>query len=400
MSAGRAAPTSSTVARPGVLGEVQHREVARGHRDHRRGRGRRGRTVRAAGHRQQQVVRAGPLVVVRVRRRGRHVARHRGHDLLDGLPVALRERRALALAVVGERPRSRSGGAAPCREPLQRAEHPVEALQRPHRLGPGRAGVVGDLVVVDEVAVDRPGRRGPSARRSSDDVEVAQQHVGDRPQQRTYAPARCTRGCTLRRRCRRAWCSSLTISPTDRTSAAGEAVRAGARTPASRARRGPAAATVAHGQQARRGVAGEDVADADAAVGEQAPAGRDAGLDHRGVRGPVGDHQPAGVLLVPAERRHLLGCAVQDARPGWPGWSPASRCASRTSVWLPARSQLAERRQVAGPDRPRAAAARTARRAARTAPPGRSPAGHGCAVPSAAASGRGTRRRCRRRRAS
>ena len=85
-------------------------------------------------------------------------------QLLQRLAVPLAERRPLALAVVREDdeligPRGLLGCG------LQHADEVVQPGERGQRLRPGRAGVVGDLVVVGEVAVDARVSRPSSARR-------------------------------------------------------------------------------------------------------------------------------------------------------------------------------------------------------------------------------------------
>ena len=225
--------------------------------------------------------------------------------------VPLEERRSLALTVVGQyddlvRVRQRVD------DPLQRAEHAVEAFERLQRLGPGRSGVVGDLVVVDEVAVDD---RGALDQLVGDqrDVQIAQQHVGDRAQEDVRAAA---------------------VDPRDQVAPAlppglvqlldhladaehqpaGGALRAGEEPDVARGCGSVGSAARLNTSHRARGVAGPVVADADPAVGEQSAAGRHPRLDLGGVAGPVRDHHPAGLLLVPAERRDLPGAAVQDAR--------------------------------------------------------------------------------------
>src|SRR5690606_16477077 len=64
------------------------------------------------------------------------------------------------------------------------------------------------------------------------------------------------------------------------------------------------------------GAAAEEVAAARAVDGEQPSVVgvRDGpALHFEGARGPAGDHERAGLLLVPAERGHVVVAAVQDA---------------------------------------------------------------------------------------
>ncbi len=68
-----------------------------------------------------------------------------------------------------------------------------------------------------------------------------------------------------------------------------------------------------HRQQRDRRVPGEQVADADAVVGEQPTPVADSGLDQRRIRRVVGHHQVARLLLVPAEGGDVVVVAMKDA---------------------------------------------------------------------------------------
>ena len=96
-------------------------------------------------------------------------------DLAEALAVALLERRAEALAVVGEdhelvRARRVLGGLG------QGADRLVDAVERLERLDPLGAAVVGELVVVGEVRVDDV-RAAIHLLDDQRDVHVAQQDV-------------------------------------------------------------------------------------------------------------------------------------------------------------------------------------------------------------------------------
>ena len=131
---------------------------------------------------------------------------------------------------------------------------------------------------------------------------------------------------------------------------AGEAVRGGheggpaPRRPAGQRR-------VTDREQVGRGVAAERVADADPAVAQQAPPVAEPPLDHRGVARPVGDHQPAGLLLEPAEAGicRLAPCRMPACDAGVVDGSPVCQARARVA----ARAQpVAQRGQVAGAYRP------------------------------------------------
>jgi hypothetical protein len=113
---------------------------------------------------------------------------HRGPDqFAQAAPVAVLERRPLALAVVGQhhetvRARSVRGGA------IQPAEVPVEPAQRVESVIALGAGMVGNLVVADEIGVDDRARQ----------VQVSDQclgrhvpadHRGEGPQERVQPAA-------------------------------------------------------------------------------------------------------------------------------------------------------------------------------------------------------------------
>ena len=125
---------------------------------------------------------------------------------------------------------------------------------------------------------------------------------------------RCTRGCTSSRRCRFAWNRSRTISATVReklrTSPSGrmQEAREHLTGPARPARH----LQPAHRHGGLRRIAGEQVGDRDAVVGEQAVAGAGPRLDDRGVLRPVGHQHAPQVAVVPAEGRDAVDGALQD----------------------------------------------------------------------------------------
>jgi hypothetical protein len=169
--------------------------------------------------------------------------------------------------------------------------------------------VVRHLVVVDEIAVDRRGAAGHLLG-GQRDVHVAQQHRRGPQRQERAGPADPGEQVAAPLLARLVQLGDhLADAQHER---AGESVRRShERRPASRrAARQPG---MAHRQQADHRVAAERVADADPAVAEQAAAVAEPRLDDRRVPGPVRHHQPAGVLLVPAEAGNLPGRAVQDA---------------------------------------------------------------------------------------
>ena len=266
--------------------------------------------------RQERVGRPGGLLQTRRRGHGDVAAGHQGPDqLLQRLAVPLPEGGALALAVVREddeliRPRGVR------RRRLQHPDEVVEAGQRGQRLRPGRTGVVGDLVVVGEVAVQR---RGPGHHLLDDQpgVEVAQQHVRDGPQQHVGAVP-VDPGLHVAALLSPGLVQLLEHLPHRQHQRAAQPVRVDEERGVAAGR--PVAAPsgdAAHRQQRGRGVAGEDVGDAHAPVGQQPATVAQPLLDLGGVPGVVGHQQPARLLLVPPERRHLRAGAVQQ--PGLAG---------------------------------------------------------------------------------
>ena len=263
----------------------------------------------------------------------------RADQVLERLPVAVAEGLPLRLAVVGEH------------------DQAVGA----RRLGAG-GGDPGDLAV--EVA--QHGERVVRARSRS----------GGRPRRRRGRSCRSTgRPARTSPTTAATWRSRWTTVPQARTSGVGAAAgdpradvvadlaagraalaadvgegedeRAGDRVGTGEVGRVVAAdrpAAVqrrAHRQHRVRRVAGEDVGAA-GAVGVQQPAPvRVPPLQLFGVARVVGDDRRAAVLLPPAEGRHVLVGAVQQARPGRRRSARTSRSPSCCSRWEPPRSQAA-----------------------------------------------------------
>ena len=132
-------------------------------------------------------------------------------ELAEAHAVALQERLAEALAVVGEddelvRPRGLLGRLD------QRRDRPVDAVERLERLDPLGAAVVGQLVVVGEVGVDDV-RAAVHLLDDQRDVDVAEEDVaGGAHAGVLHAAVHLRAGCPARR-VRRAWISSLMNSP-------------------------------------------------------------------------------------------------------------------------------------------------------------------------------------------
>ena len=213
----------------GVAGQVDHARLPGRDGDHARPRwsaGRRG----GAGGRPSARRRAGParrgtpssstLTRPRPRLAGRSPRRLRRRR-----PAAPRRPRASRRSAAGtSRPGSGRGRRAPrcgtarraSRRAVQRAEHPVEALQRLQRLRarPARRG--GRSRRSRRSRRRSTGAPRSSARRSATTLRSRSSTLVT-ARSTTYAPVRGHPRLDVRRRCRRAWCSSLSISPTDST---------------------------------------------------------------------------------------------------------------------------------------------------------------------------------------
>ncbi len=255
----------------------------------------------------------------------------------EGHAVTLEERRSLRLTVVGEHHHVIRAGRLADRL-FEAAELLVEPAQRVHRRLGEDARVVGDLVVPDEVGV----RRGHAA------VDIAHQRV-----QREVAQDRGGRGAQhridaaafqARFDLEAAGVASVDHLPHDVGDGQGEQ-------PAHRVRVGQhvvrrvLAVLGAVGDRAERedrilAVAGEHVRPRHATVDEQAVAVGLAVLDDRRIAGPVRREHLAEVLVVPAERRHVLVVAVEDAGLARPGL--------RRQVALPSGDLMGAAAQPAG----------------------------------------------------
>ena len=242
----------------------------------------------------------------------RHVApRERALDqLLEAVAVALLERRALRLPVVGEhddlvRPRRVAAG------PLDVGEVVVELAQGLERVGALEAGVVGDLVVARERGVDR-GTPAHHVGEHAGDDQVAHEDAQRRSHQRVDAaavPARAhvPAGPSEGR-------DQLEDHlPDEEDQRAGHVVAVREKGPVAGV--GPLLRVhAADGEDRLVRLAGEQVAAARAAVDQQADAGRSPALDLRAVGRRRARHQRRGLLLDPAERRDVLVGAEQDPR--------------------------------------------------------------------------------------
>ncbi len=263
-------------------------------------------------------------------------------------------------------------------------DHPVEPLERAHRLGPGRSGVVGDLVVVEHVDVDHRGAARHLVGHDRD-AQVAQHHRGQ-PAQEDERPhpgdPRHDVAALLAPPLEQLGEDLAELSSTaERNSPVREVKNAAApRSPGSRAWLIVIACWAASPEN-RLATLTPPWASRPRAVGEVL-------LRHgRVVRAAALEH-PAALLVEPAERRDRRGVAVQQHRlPGRGG---------RRQAGVPRVQPVAARRAAArsgrGPPRPRppgAAAARPPRRAGRPAGPGRRRRSAWRGGPSGRAPGRG-----------
>ncbi|GMA26433.1 hypothetical protein GCM10025864_41920 [Luteimicrobium album] len=236
-------------------------------------------------------------------------ARQPAHERLEGQPVRLREGLAERLAVVGEHDDVVGPRGLPA-ELLEQPDDAVEALERAQRLGPQRARVVGDLVVVDEVHEDH-GRPLHHLLGDERRVEVAQQHVGDRAQGRVGAQARDAR-LDAPRRLLPALVQLLDELADREQQGPYEHEGTRAELDEGRARPEPPP-RAADDEQARRRAAAEHRGDRRAAPGEQ-PGARlhETLLEERGVARVVGHEEPAQLAVPPAERGDAVRGAVQQ----------------------------------------------------------------------------------------
>ena len=235
-------------------------------------------------------------------------------ELVDPVAVALLERRALRLTVVGEdddlvRPRCVGASA------LDAAELLIELAQRLERVGALEAGVVRHLVVARERRVDG----GPTLHHVLEDAvddQVADEHAERAAHQRVVAAAMAARlhVAALRAARRRDLERDLPEREDEHTRDV-EAVREERAVARVRALLG---VHPADGEDHVVGLAREEVAAARAAVAEQAVA-RVAALDLRAIGRSRARHRRRRLLLDPAERRNVLVRAEQDAGLGGTG---------------------------------------------------------------------------------
>ena len=231
-------------------------------------------------------------------------------QLLEAVAVALLEGRALGLAVVGEHDDLVGARSEPPR-PGDAVELLVELAQGLHRVRPLQARVVRDLVVAREGGVDRGAAPHHVGQHAVDD-QVADDHAHRRAQERVdaaavpagpdVAPGRADRRRPLQQHL-----------PAEQDQGPGDVEAVGEERPVAGVR--PLLRRHAADREDRLlGFAGEQVAAARAAVGEQAGAVRVPALDLRAVvRRRAGDEGPA-LLLHPAEGRDVVVGAEQDAR--------------------------------------------------------------------------------------
>ena len=230
-------------------------------------------------------------------------------EILQGVAVALLERGALRLAVVGEDDDLVRPGRVPPRA-LDAPELLVELAQRLEGVGALEPGVVGDLVVAREGRVDG----GAPAHHVGQDAEhdqVAHDHAHRPAQQRVDPAAVAARldvaaaGADRRGPLQQDLPDEQHERARDVEAVREEGAVAGVRT--------LLGLDPADGQDHLVGIAREQVAAAGAAVGQQAGARGAAALDLGAVgRRGAGHHRPR-LLLDPAERGDVLVRAEQDA---------------------------------------------------------------------------------------
>ncbi len=223
---------------------------------------------------------------------------------------AFDERRTLGLAVIGQHHdpvRSRR----PLGRPLDAPDLPVEISQHGERVGTFGSGVMGNLVVAEQVDVDRR----PSLTHVVDDAldrNVAADHCRERPEQGIRPAAVHSRldvATSLE-----AGCPALPPDLGDhRQQRAGCLLGSGEVAEVAGSEASLLLATgTAHRQHCAFGVAGEEVAVARPVVCEQSVAVRMRLFDRRCPLRVVGHDDVAGRLVDPAKRRHVDGRAVED----------------------------------------------------------------------------------------
>ncbi len=235
------------------------------------------------------------------------------HQLVERVAVALLEGRALGLAVVREdddlvRPRRVLAG------PLEPAELLVELAQRLERVGTLEPGVVGDLVVARERRV-HGGTAGHHVGEHAVHDQVAHDDAHAGADERVGAAAMTPRPDVAADRLQRRHPLEDDLAE-EQHQHPRHVVGAGQEVPVAGV--GPLLVRdAADREDGGVGLPGEQVAAAGATVDEQADAGREAPLDLDAVVGRRARHDPAGLLLDPAERGDVVVRAEQD--PGLAG---------------------------------------------------------------------------------
>ena len=261
-------------------------------------------------------------------------------QLGEAASLHLFEGRAQALPVVGHDD-DPVGAGGDARDLLEQAKHSVQALQRAQGLGSLRPGVVGDLVVVDEVDEDRRGAalsmcsatRAMLMSRSralvmprSSDVGAAAGH----PRQDAAYPLAVALIELL---------DHLAHAEQQRAGqdeGAGEEADVGLR----RAKSAPPGHPTHHEQG--MSASPENMV----LTATPPPASRPSPVlilasTSGGVGGPVGHHEPFELAVPPPEGDTPGRRCRGAARPGWPVWSEGTCAHQPVSVWLPLASQRA-----------------------------------------------------------
>ncbi len=231
-------------------------------------------------------------------------------EVVEPVPVALLEGRALCLPVVGEDdqlvgPRRVAAGT------LDLGELVVELAQRLERVGALEAGVVGDLVVAREGRVDRrsaPHEVGEHAR----DDQVADEHAESPSHQGVDAAAVAARPDVAADRAQRRRPLEEQL-PHEEDERARDVVAVGEKRPVAGVRL-LLGLHPADGEDHLVRLAGEEVAAAGAPVDEEPDPGRVPPLDLLAVGRCRARHQPRRLLLHPAECGDVLVRPEEDPR--------------------------------------------------------------------------------------
>jgi len=260
-------------------------------------------------HRAPLLTRAG---LHRVLRSGVH---QHADQLGEAAPLLLLEGRAQALPMIGHDDHAVAAGRDTL-DLLEQTQHVVQTLQGTQGLGAFGPGVMGDLVVVDEIHEDR--RRGPEhVLGHQGDIQVAQHGVGDAAQDDVGTPPGHPRHDPTH---------PLPVTLVELLDHLGDAEQHGAGEHERTAEEADVglcraqSATLgnpAHDKQGHIGVAGEHGAHGDPAAGQQTVTRADPGLDKRGVGRPVGHDEPLELAVPPPEGNHLVVVAMQQ--PGLAG---------------------------------------------------------------------------------